>query len=302
LAALQSGSVQGAALDFMSGLRLSKLGYTVLAQVSLNYPYLGPVVSAKFLRMVGSTGALAPPSPSPTASFARPSAKAPSLSAARRSDAPGVRRKITPGDMPPPYETASANRGPTVVARPANAWPKAPPGFCWSEAGKIELHDEPVAIADTIASALRLVTPRARENGLLLDTVTADDGIVLNADGLRLKQVILNLLSNSVKFTPTGGRVTVRTGILHDGNFMLTVTDTGIGIAEDDLAVVLTPFGQVDSKLSRKYEGTGLGLPLSLRLMELHGGTLAIDSALGRGTTVTVTFPITRVVVERAAA
>jgi signal transduction histidine kinase len=165
-----------------------------------------------------------------------------------------------------------------------------------AEAGKIELHDEPVAIADTIASALRLVTPRARENGLVLDSATAGDGIVLNADALRLKQVFLNLLSNSVKFTPAGGRVTVRTAILDDGRFMLTVSDTGIGIAEADLAVVLTPFGQVDSKLSRKYEGTGLGLPLSQALVRLHGGELAIASQPGEGTTVTIILPASRVI------
>jgi signal transduction histidine kinase len=164
-----------------------------------------------------------------------------------------------------------------------------------AEAGKIELHDEPVAVADTIASALRLVTPRARENGLTIDTVTAGDDIVVNADALRLKQVILNLLSNSVKFTPAGGRVTVRSEILRDGRFMLTVEDTGIGIAEADLAVVLTPFGQVDSKLSRKYEGTGLGLPLSQALVRLHGGELAIASAPGDGTTVTIILPASRV-------
>jgi signal transduction histidine kinase len=87
----------------------------------------------------------------------------------------------------------------------------------------------------------------------------------------------------------------VRTAILADGRFMLTVADTGIGIAEADLAVVLTPFGQVDSKLSRKYEGTGLGLPLSQGLVRLHGGELAIASRPGEGTTVTIILPASRV-------
>ncbi len=165
-----------------------------------------------------------------------------------------------------------------------------------AEAGKIELHDEPVAVSDTIASAMRLVNARARENGLVVDIVApAGDGIVLNADPLRLKQIILNLLSNAVKFTPAGGHVTVTYDVDDQHRFMLDVADTGIGIADEDLAVVLTPFGQVDSKLARKYEGTGLGLPLSQALVRLHGGELKIRSEVGVGTTVSFVFPTDRV-------
>ncbi len=165
-----------------------------------------------------------------------------------------------------------------------------------AEAGKIELHDEPVAVADTIASAMRLVSARARENGLIVDIVApAGDGIVLNADPLRLKQIVLNLLSNAVKFTPAGGRVTVTYDVDDGHRFVLEVADTGIGIADEDLPVVLTPFGQVDSKLARKYEGTGLGLPLSQALVRLHGGELRIRSEVGVGTTVSFVFPADRV-------
>ncbi len=165
-----------------------------------------------------------------------------------------------------------------------------------AEAGKIELHDEPVAVADTIGSAMRLVSARAKENGLTIDIVApAGDGIVLNADPLRLKQIVLNLLSNAVKFTAAGGSVTVTYDIAPDGRFVLEVADTGIGIAEEDLPIVLTPFGQVDSKLARKYEGTGLGLPLSQALVKLHKGELKLRSEVGVGTAVSFTLPAERV-------
>ena len=106
-------------------------------------------------------------------------------------------------------------------------------------------------------------------------------------------QVLLNVLSNAVKFTPEGGTVQV-TVLRRGGAVGVVIADTGIGIAADDIPRVLEPFGQVDSQLSRKYSGTGLGLPLSVRLMQLHGGRLDIDSTLGAGTTVTITFPADR--------
>ena len=119
-------------------------------------------------------------------------------------------------------------------------------------------------------------------------------------DPRRVRQVLLNLLSNAVKFTPKGGEVrvfAVETG----SGVALAVADTGIGIAAEDIPRALERFGQVDNTLSRRYEGTGLGLPLSKRLMELHGGTLVLESTLGVGTTVMATFPGERVVPRHAA-
>jgi signal transduction histidine kinase len=98
-----------------------------------------------------------------------------------------------------------------------------------------------------------------------------------------------------VKFTPPGGTIEVAGGLTDAGDFLVTVTDSGIGIAADDIATALAPFGQVDSKLARKYEGTGLGLPLSNAMVKLHGGELTIGSVVGAGTTVTVRLPASRI-------
>jgi signal transduction histidine kinase len=114
-------------------------------------------------------------------------------------------------------------------------------------------------------------------------------------DERKLKQILINLLSNAVKFTPEGGRVTLAVRIDEAGGFLAEIADTGIGIAAEDMWKAMAPFRQVDSKISRSYEGTGLGLPLTKALVELHGGTLAIDSAVGKGTTVAVRLPAGRV-------
>jgi len=113
----------------------------------------------------------------------------------------------------------------------------------------------------------------------------------LRADPRKLRQILLNLISNAIKFTPAGGSVTVSSEREPGGDLLLRVTDTGIGIAADDLATALKPFGQVDGTLSRKYEGTGLGLPLTRAMVELHGGKIVIESELDRGTCVIVRFP-----------
>ncbi len=135
----------------------------------------------------------------------------------------------------------------------------------------------------------------------MLEASLADRSPLLRADERRVRQVLLNLLSNAVKFTPRGGEIRVTT-IGGDGEFGIAVADTGIGIAAEDIPRALERFGQVDSSLSRKYEGTGLGLPLSKRLMELHGGRLEIESVVGVGTIVTATFPGDRLVEDRQAA
>jgi signal transduction histidine kinase len=113
----------------------------------------------------------------------------------------------------------------------------------------------------------------------------------LYGDRQYFKQILINLLSNAVKFTPRGGSVKLSASVSSDGWLDISVSDTGIGIAEADIWKALVPFAQVSSDLSRKYEGTGLGLPLSKGFVEMHGGTLKIDSHPGSGTTVTVRFP-----------
>jgi signal transduction histidine kinase len=115
------------------------------------------------------------------------------------------------------------------------------------------------------------------------------------ADGRLLRQILLNLLSNAVKFTDAGGTITTRVELLETGGLALHVADTGIGMDPAEVPIALTPFRQLDNSLSRKFQGTGLGLPLVKSLVELHGGTLLIETALNVGTTITVVLPAERV-------
>jgi two-component system cell cycle sensor histidine kinase PleC len=120
------------------------------------------------------------------------------------------------------------------------------------------------------------------------------DENVLQADSKRMRQILLNLLSNAVKFTPEGGTVSVCAG-RRDGAYVIAVSDTGIGMASEQIPKALERFGQIDSSLSRRHEGTGLGLPLTKCLVELHGGTLTIDSTVNKGTTVIASLPESRI-------
>jgi len=163
-----------------------------------------------------------------------------------------------------------------------------------AEAGKIELSEESVEIESTIESCIRLIQERALQAGIAVSTDLQSNLPALWADQRKFRQIVLNLLSNSIKFTPRAGRVTVTATADARRGMAVTVSDTGIGIAAKDIAKVLSPFGQVDSSLSRKHEGTGLGLPLCKALAEAHGGTLLLESRIGEGTRVTVVFPTIR--------
>ena len=146
-------------------------------------------------------------------------------------------------------------------------------------------------------SCLRLMRERARTGGVDLDAEIAHGAaLALRADARMLKQILVNLLSNAVKFTPAGGKVLIKAWHNPQSGYDLQVIDTGIGIAPHDIPKALSRFGQVDSEPARKYEGTGLGLPLTKALVELHGGTLDLQSQVGAGTTVTVRFPEARVI------
>jgi PAS domain S-box-containing protein len=164
------------------------------------------------------------------------------------------------------------------------------------EAGKLELHEEQISLETTIGTALRLVQSRAQDHGLTLITELAPNLPQLWADGRLIVQMTVNLLSNAIKFTPAGGGVTVTAALATGdaGGLVLSVSDTGIGIAPEDLPKVLTPFEQVDNHLTRTQSGTGLGLPLVKSLIELHDGRFEIVSAPETGTTVRLTFPASR--------
>jgi PAS domain S-box-containing protein len=169
------------------------------------------------------------------------------------------------------------------------------------EAGKLELHEAWVDVPAAIETCLRLVKERALNHGVELTTELIGTLPPLWADERAMKQILLNLLSNAVKFTPQGGRVTVRAAIDEDNRLRLAVADTGIGIAEKDMPRVLEAFGQVDSTMNRKHAGTGLGLPLTKKLIEMHSGEFAIESAVGQGTTVSAHFPAARTFAEELA-
>jgi signal transduction histidine kinase/FixJ family two-component response regulator/HAMP domain-containing protein len=158
------------------------------------------------------------------------------------------------------------------------------------EAGRMELELEVLNLEELLESCARLVRERAVRAGLDL-TLEVVPGLKISGDKRKLKQVIVNLLSNAVKFTPSGGRVTLKAHPLRrgadvrDGDIEISVEDSGIGIPLEDQERLFTPFTQVDGSLARRHEGTGLGLALSKRLTELHGGVIEVRSAPGQGST-----------------
>jgi signal transduction histidine kinase len=173
--------------------------------------------------------------------------------------------------------------------------------FSKLDAGRLELHEETVNLHEIVDGALQMMHGEAARTGIRIHKTLAQELPDLFADQRRVRQVLLNLLSNAVKFTPEGGEVKVAT-FRRGSEVGVAVADTGIGIAAEDIPRALERFGQVDSSLSRKYEGTGLGLPLSKRLMELHDGRLELESIVGAGTTVTILFPAKRLIEDQRAA
>ena len=164
------------------------------------------------------------------------------------------------------------------------------------EMDRLELDEENLDVDAIISSCHALIKGRVYEEGLEFDLDIQEGLPGLRGDRRRIQQIVLNLVSNAVKFTPEGGTVALKAGIGEDGQVMISVTDTGIGIAAETLPKVLEPFAQVENVMTRSHEGAGIGLPLSKRLVELHGGTLELESELGVGTTATVRFPPGRVI------
>jgi len=158
------------------------------------------------------------------------------------------------------------------------------------EAGRMDLDIAEFDLRSALENAMTLVKERAQRHGIDLE-LEADEAIgVFRADERKFKQIMLNLLSNAVKFTPEGGKISVRAR--PDGNAVeIAVTDTGVGIAPDDQKIVFDEFKQVGRDYTKKAEGTGLGLALTKRFVELHGGTIRVDSTLGKGSTFTFTMP-----------
>jgi signal transduction histidine kinase len=169
-----------------------------------------------------------------------------------------------------------------------------------AEAGKLQLNEDDIDLAHLVMQTSRFIQEQAAKSGVEFHAKAAEDLPGFRGDAVKLRQILLNLLGNAVKFTPGGGQVILTVDRSADGGVLIDVSDTGIGIPEDKMELALSPFGQIDSKLSRKFEGTGLGLPLTKRLVELHGGTMKIVSEVAEGTTVSVLLPAARVLAAPA--
>jgi signal transduction histidine kinase len=159
------------------------------------------------------------------------------------------------------------------------------------EAGRMELDLAEFDVPTALGNAITLVKERAQRHGIRLALDVRPGVGMFVADERKLKQILLNLLSNAVKFTPEGGKVSV-SAARPDGMLEIAVTDTGVGIAPEDREVIFEEFRQVGSDYTRKAEGTGLGLALTRRFVELHGGTIRVESAPGAGSTFTVNLPV----------
>jgi signal transduction histidine kinase len=166
--------------------------------------------------------------------------------------------------------------------------------FSKGEAGKLEIVEEKVNVPMVIDETLRMMNEKIKSKSIST-YIEANSALpLLFADKRKLKQILINIISNAVKFTPTDGRIDVSASINGTGNMVISIKDTGIGIAEDDIQTALSVFGQVHR--SQNHEGTGLGLPLCRMFTELHGGKFQLTSVLGEGTTVKIIFPEQRII------
>jgi len=162
-------------------------------------------------------------------------------------------------------------------------------------AGRMELKSEAFGLADLMAEAAGTVHAQIQKHGHELVVTPPPKSLRVQGDRGRVRQILLNLLSNAIKFTPDGGRITLAASAENgDDEAEIAVTDTGIGIAAEDQAKLFKEFSQLDASASRKYEGTGLGLALSRRLVEMQGGEIGVESEVGKGSTFWFTLPQAR--------
>jgi len=162
------------------------------------------------------------------------------------------------------------------------------------EAGEEELSEENVCASDVVEECMEMLSERAAREGISCSFIPMPDAPQIQVDRLKLKQILLNLLSNAIKFTNKGGHISVRTCLDEGKAFSIVVKDTGIGISKKDIPKIMEPFGQAGNTHTRTSDGTGLGVTLVTSLMEMHGGSMTLESEPGVGTTVTVTFPAER--------
>ncbi|NTV65392.1 MAG: hypothetical protein HGA65_17920, partial [Oscillochloris sp.] len=158
------------------------------------------------------------------------------------------------------------------------------------EAGKFDFTFDLISVGDVCAQCLRIIRPQADSKGLSVRSEIDIDVGVISSDAQRLRQILLNLLSNAVKFTPEAGSIGLR-AVKCDGKVELTVWDTGIGISVAEQELLFQPFSQLDNRLARRYEGTGLGLAMVAQLVSLHHGSISVESVPGHGSSFTVHLP-----------
>jgi two-component system cell cycle sensor histidine kinase PleC len=168
------------------------------------------------------------------------------------------------------------------------------------ESGMVNVRDELLDVSELIDNSIRIIAKTEAAPGVSLHAEATVEMPPLGADKRKMRQILINILSNAAKFTPEGQSVPARTYLNADGEIVFEVQDTGIGIASEDIEKVLEPFVQIDSSLNRAHSSTGLGLPLCRQLTELLGGVFHIESAVNQGTTVRVVMPASRTHAARA--
>ncbi|NQV60489.1 MAG: sensor histidine kinase, partial [Alphaproteobacteria bacterium] len=162
-----------------------------------------------------------------------------------------------------------------------------------------ELHEELINVDAVVQSVISLVHRSAEKGSVDLRVDLQKDLPALSADRRKVLQIFVNLVANAVKFTKPGGKITLKAWCSKESGLVFQVVDTGIGMAPEEIPKAFSKFVQVDNDLNRRYEGTGLGLPLTKGLVELHGGSLDLQSEVGVGTTATVRFPAHRIVTSK---
>jgi two-component system, cell cycle sensor histidine kinase PleC len=160
------------------------------------------------------------------------------------------------------------------------------------QAGKLSVEREPVELMPILSSCMLIVEAKAREKNIKVVSSVEPEFPLILGDGLRLKQILINLLGNAVKFTAERGSVTVEAYRLDHERAAIEVTDTGIGMSASEIETAIKPFGQIDTAFNKRHEGTGLGLPIAHALTRMHGGELRIQSEKGRGTAIRITLPV----------
>jgi two-component system, cell cycle sensor histidine kinase PleC len=160
------------------------------------------------------------------------------------------------------------------------------------QAGKLSVDLEPLALAAVLDPCMLITDAKAKEKNITIEMHITERLPLLLADPLRLRQIMINLLSNAMKFTPEWGRIRVDAAVKNEDFVTISITDTGPGMTPSEVDTAMSPFGQVESGFNKRHEGTGLGLPIAFALARLHGGDLQINSTKGAGTRVSVLIPL----------